>query len=73
MLAIDRAGYGDTSPAGMDRRDVAGDLLTVADRLGVREFPVMAVSMGGIYALALAASAPERISKIVLASGHVLP
>ena len=26
LLAIDRAGYGDTSAAGMDRRDVARDL-----------------------------------------------
>ena len=73
MLAIDRAGYGETTPVGLDRRLVAQDLLTVADHLGVGEFPVMAVSMGGIYALALAATAPERVSKAVLISGHVLP
>ncbi|MEO7423157.1 MAG: alpha/beta hydrolase [Ornithinibacter sp.] len=73
MLAIDRAGYGDTSAAGLDRRDVARDLLTVADHLGVAEFPVMAVSMGGVYALALAAITPERVTKVVLVSGHVLP
>lgn len=73
MLAIDRAGYGDTSAAGLDRRDVARDLLTVADHLGVAEFPVLAVSMGGVYALALAAIAPERVTKVVLVSGHVLP
>jgi pimeloyl-ACP methyl ester carboxylesterase len=30
LLAIDRAGYGETSPAGLDRRHVACDLLTVA-------------------------------------------
>ncbi len=73
ILAIDRAGYGETSPAGLDRRAVARDLLTVADHLGVEEFPVMAVSMGGVYALALAALAPDRISKVILISGHVLP
>jgi pimeloyl-ACP methyl ester carboxylesterase len=73
LLAIDRAGYGETSPAGLDRRHVACDLLTVADHLGVGEFPVMAVSMGGVYALALAAVAPERISKVVLVSAHVMP
>jgi pimeloyl-ACP methyl ester carboxylesterase len=73
LLAIDRAGYGDTSPVGLDRRDVARDLLTVADHLGVGELPVMAVSMGGVYALALAAVAPGRITKVVLGSGHVLP
>lgn len=73
LLAIDRAGYGDTSPVGLDRRDVARDLLSVADHLRVDELPVMAVSMGGVYALTVAALAPERISKVVLISGHVLP
>jgi pimeloyl-ACP methyl ester carboxylesterase len=73
LVAIDRAGYGDTSPVGLDRRDVARDLLTVADHLGVEQFPVIAASMGGVYALALAALAPERITKVVLVSGHVLP
>lgn len=73
LLAIDRAGYGDTSPVGLDRRDVARDLLTVADHLGCGAFPVMAVSMGGVYALSLAALAPERVDKVVLISGHVLP
>ncbi len=73
LLSIDRAGYGDTSPAGLDRRHVAKDLLTVADHLGVEEFPVMAVSMGGVYALCLAAIAPERVSKVVLVSAHVMP
>ena len=73
MLAIDRAGYGETSVVGSDRRDVARDLLTVADHLGVVEFPLMAVSMGGVYALALAAIAPERVTRVVMVSGHVLP
>lgn len=73
ILAIDRAGYGETSPVGLDRRDVARDLLTVADHLGVDRLPVMGCSMGGVYALAVAALAPERIPKVVLVSGHVLP
>lgn len=73
LLSIDRAGYGETSAAGLDRRDVARDLLTVGDHLGVEDFPVMAVSMGGVYALALAAIAPERITKVVLVSSHVMP
>lgn len=73
LLAIDRAGYGDTSPVGLNRCDVARDLLAVADHLGVDTFPVMAVSMGGVYALSLAAIAPERIEKVILLSGHVLP
>lgn len=73
LLAIDRAGYGNTSPAGMDRRDVSRDLLTVADHLEIGEFPVIAVSMGGVYALALAAIASKRVSRIVLVSAHTMP
>ncbi len=73
LLSIDRGGYGDTDPAGMDRRDVAGDLLTVADSLGVGPLPLLAVSMGGVYALTLAALVPERVPKVVLVSAHVLP
>jgi pimeloyl-ACP methyl ester carboxylesterase len=73
FLSVDRGGYGDTDVAGLDRRDVAQDLLTVADELGIASFPVLAASMGGVYALALAAMAPDRIQKVVLVSGHVLP
>lgn len=73
LMGIDRAGYGESDPAGLDRRDVAADLLAVADHLGVADFEVMAASMGAIYALAAAAMAPERITRVVLISGHVLP
>ncbi|HET8960762.1 alpha/beta hydrolase [Nocardioides sp.] len=73
MLAIDRAGYGDTDPAGLDRRVVAGDLLAAADHLGVAELPVIGVSMGAVYALTLAALEPRRVTSVVLVSGHVLP
>lgn len=73
LLAIDRAGYGDTSPAGLDRRTVSGDLFAVADHLGWSRFPVLAVSMGGIYALTAAAMEPGRVTGVLLAAGHVLP
>jgi len=73
FLSVDRGGYGDTDVVGLDRRDAARDLLTVADELGIDSFPVLAASMGGVYALALAAMVPDRIQKVVLISGHVLP
>lgn len=73
LFSIDRAGYGDTDPSGLDRREVAADLLEVADHLDVDRFMVLAVSMGGIYALAAATLARERVTRIVLISGHVLP
>jgi pimeloyl-ACP methyl ester carboxylesterase len=73
LLSIDRAGYGATSRAGLDRREVARDLLAVADHLGVGSFPVLAVSMGGVYAVTLAALAPDRVQKVGLVSAHALP
>lgn len=73
LLAIDRAGYGETSPAGPDRREVAGDLMAIADHLGLESLPVIGVSMGGVYALTLAAMASDRIERVVLVSGNVLP
>jgi len=73
VLSIDRAGYGDTDPAGRDRREVARDALTVASAHGLSSFAVVGVSMGGIYALTLAALAPERVHRVVLVSGHALP
>ena len=50
LLAVDRAGYGDSSPTGLDRRDVARDLLTVADHFGVDRLPVVAGSREGLRA-----------------------
>ena len=73
FLAIDRAGYGDTSAVGMDRRDVASDLFVAADHVGWAQFPILAVSMGGVYALTAAAIEPDRVTGVVRASGHVLP
>lgn len=73
FLAIDRAGYGETSSVGLDRRDVAKDLFVAADHVGWNRFPILAVSMGGVYALTAAAIEPRRVSGVVLASGHVLP
>lgn len=73
LFAIDRAGYGETSFIGGGHGEDAADLLTLADSLGVGEFPVMGVSMGGIYALALAARAPERVTRTVLIAAHVMP
>lgn len=73
LFSIDRAGYGDTDPAGLDRRDVARDVITVADHLGIGSFATLAASMGAIYALTLAALEPDRVTRLVLISPHALP
>lgn len=73
IFAIDRGGYGETDPAGLDRRDVSRDLLAVAEHLGIETFAVVAVSMGGTYALTVAALAPERVDRLVLVVPQALP
>jgi pimeloyl-ACP methyl ester carboxylesterase len=73
FFSIDRAGYGDTDAAGLDRRDVARDVIPVADHLGIGTFAVLAASMGGTYALTLAALTPDRVARLVLASPMALP
>ena len=73
LFAIDRAGYGETDAAGLDRRDVARDVVTLADHLGIAEFPTLAASMGSIYALTLAALEPDRVTRLVLISPNALP
>lgn len=73
IFSIDRAGYGESDPVGLDRRDVARDLFTVADHLGIESFPLLAVSMGGTYALTAAALAPDRVERLVLAVPQALP
>lgn len=72
MFAIDRGGYGETDPAGLDRRVVAADLLAVADHVGVDTFGIVAASMGATYALAAAATS-DRVERIVLVSPNALP
>ena len=73
VFSVDRAGYGETDPLGLDRREVARDLLMVADHLRVGSFAVMGVSMGAVYALATAALAPERVTRVLMVAGHALP
>jgi len=73
VLTIDRAGYGDSDRAGLDRREVTRDALSMADLHGLDVFTTAGVSMGGVYALILSLLAPDRVERVVLVSGHVLP
>lgn len=72
LISVDRPGWGDTDPIpGGDRIARSADVLAVADVLGVASMSLLAVSSGGSYALALAAVAPERIERVVLASAQM--
>ena len=66
LVGIDRPGYGRSSP--WPGRSIAGwipDGLAVADALGLDQFFSVGVSTGGAYALALAATVPERVVGVV--------
>lgn len=71
IVAVDRAGYGITDPA--DDWDVlarARDALAVTDFLGMSTFAVQGTSAGGPYALACAATGPDRVQSVILAGGQ---
>ena len=63
LIAYDRAGYGGSSPArGRAVGDVAGDVASIADALGLERLATWGISGGGPHALACAALLPERIA-----------
>jgi len=73
LISVDRPGWGLTDPLAGDRVARARDVLHVADHLGIDQFPLMAISAGGGYGVALAATAPTRIARLVLVSAQAAP
>jgi len=71
LISVDRPGYGNTDPLPGDRVTRSSDVLTVCDALQIDSFPLVAVSAGGSYALALAGSAPARVERVVLSSAQM--
>jgi pimeloyl-ACP methyl ester carboxylesterase len=70
-IAVDRAGYGFTDPANdWDVLARVRDALAVTDALGMSTFAVQGTSAGGPYALALAATVPDRVRAVILAGGQ---
>jgi pimeloyl-ACP methyl ester carboxylesterase len=70
-IAVDRAGYGLTDPANdWDALARVRDALAVTDAVGMSTFAVQGTSAGGAYALALAATVPDRVQTIILAGGQ---
>jgi pimeloyl-ACP methyl ester carboxylesterase len=70
LVAPDRPGYGRSSPR---RRwsllDWVGDVVELADVLGIGRFAVLGISSGGKYAAACGFSIPERLSALGIVSG----
>ena len=69
LLTIDRPGYGRSDPQ-PDRRllDWPSDFVEFADQLELPPCPVIGWSAGGRYAMALAFSAPDRVTTLGLAA-----
>jgi pimeloyl-ACP methyl ester carboxylesterase len=61
LIAYDRAGYGGSTPnPGRSVADVAADVATILDELGIERFATYGISGGGPHALACAALLPDR-------------
>ena len=76
LLAVDRPGYGGTSPTPGPWTDtwpeaVAADVATVLDAIGVERCAVLAWSGGALTGVALAAALPDRVDGLGIVAGLV--
>jgi pimeloyl-ACP methyl ester carboxylesterase len=61
LIAANRPGYGDSTPAPPSYARVADDVVELIDALGVETFGVLGMSVGGTFALACMARHPDRV------------
>jgi len=67
VVALDQRGHGDTDWApGYDREHFVGDVGAVLDAHGWRQAALVAMSLGGLNAIAFAARHPERVRALVV-------
>ncbi|WP_168216168.1 alpha/beta fold hydrolase [Halorussus halobius] len=72
VVAPDRPGYGDSElPPGFDLSDAGRLAATLADAVDADRVALAGFSGGAAYALAAAATAPERVESVDLVSGAV--
>jgi len=70
VLRYDIRGHGasDTAPGDYTIEQLSRDILALADALNIREFFFCGLSLGGMIGQWLAAHAPERVTRVVLAN-----
>src|ERR1035438_3113648 len=70
LVLVDNRGSGrsDLPSGSFGVADMAGDVLAVLDRAGIRRAHVMGVSLGGMVAQELAVDHPQRVDGLVLVS-----
>ena len=66
LVAASRPGYGRSTWAATDPVAVAHDLAAVLDQLGAEDVDVVGMSVGGVFAQALAATLPDRVRTLTL-------
>ncbi len=73
VIAIDLPGFG-ASPRGhrLDLEEVAGQLASTMDQLGIERASVVGHSMGGLIAGGLAADYPGRVHRLILVDAAFL-
>jgi pimeloyl-ACP methyl ester carboxylesterase len=69
LICPDRPGYGNSTFRRRSLVEYVDDVVQLADALGVDRFAVLGVSGGGPFALACAASVPERLAGVAVVSG----
>ena len=70
FVGVDRPGYGYSDPwAEASLLDCAGDLVRVADDLGLERFAALGFSGGAPYVLALGVLVPERLRRVAVVCG----
>jgi 3-oxoadipate enol-lactonase len=69
VLRYEHRGHGesDAPPGPYTIEGLAGDALALLDELGVARASWIGLSLGGMVAMSIAASAPERLERLVLA------
>ena len=75
LLRMDTRGHGasDAPPGDYAMADLAADALAVLDAAGATRAAVAGVSMGGMTALQLAVSSPERLTAIAVCNSAASP
>lgn len=70
VLRYSYRGHGDTAPLGTSTsvEELARDLLSLLDDLHIERFSFVGLSLGGMLGLYLAATAPDRLERLVSAN-----
>ncbi|MGW1589751.1 alpha/beta fold hydrolase [Streptomyces sp. NPDC002386] len=67
VIRLDLRGHGESTGAGVRTvAELAADVLTLLDHLGVERFVLIGHSMGGMISQTIALSHPERVERMVL-------